>query len=264
MGSALAQQLDRVEDKRFLSVAWVQNSAEYQLLTRQSYRLAQYQLNIALGDAHWTADEFQLSEGEYTGKPPAVILDIDETVLDNSPYNARNIADGLEYSQESWNQWCVEEKAVPIPGAIDFLNAAEALGVTVFFVTNRREEVKVATINNLKKFGINASEANVLCRNDAAGWGGDKISRRARVARDYRILLLIGDNLSDICSEVEITDNKKRNETANRKADFLGTRWIVLPNPVYGSWEQSLPKNLENALRLERDDVSKDTPLTIK
>jgi acid phosphatase len=77
-------------------------------------------------------------------------------------------------------------------------------------------------------------------------------------------LLLIGDNLSDICSEVEITDNKKRNETANRKADFLGTRWIVLPNPVYGSWEQSLPKNLENALRLERDDVSKDTPLTIK
>ncbi len=225
-------------------------------MTRQCYRLAQYQLNIALSDGHWSADEVQVMEGNYFGKPSAVILDLDETVLDNSAYNARNIVDQQPYDLESWNAWCAEEKATIIPGAADFIKAAVALGVKVMFVTNRRDEVKTATINNLKKFGINANDDNVLTRNDDQGRGGDKVSRRGMVAKDYRILLLIGDNLSDICSEVEIPDNKLRNETANRKADFLGTRWIILPNPVYGSWERALPKEPKAALRVDRETQS--------
>ncbi len=254
--TVVAQDVVIHHDPRFNSVAWMQTAAEYQVLTRQTYRLAQYQMNIGLNDGHWSADEVQVAEGGYFGKPPAIILDLDETVLDNSAYNARNIIEKTEYTQENWNAWCNEEKARLIPGASDFLKAANALGVKVFFVTNRRDEVKPATINNLIKLGICVDEKMVLTRNDDAGRGGDKISRRALVARDHRIVLLIGDNLSDICSEMEIADNKLRSETANRKADFLGTRWIVLPNPIYGSWERALPNAPESALRTDRDPVT--------
>jgi 5'-nucleotidase (lipoprotein e(P4) family) len=251
-----AQDIVIHNDPRFNSVAWMQTAAEYQLLARQSYRLAQYQMNIGLSDGHWSADEVQVAEGGYFGKPAAVILDLDETVLDNSAYNARNIIEKTEYTQENWNAWCNEEKARLIPGACDFLKAANALGVKVFFITNRRDEVKAATINNLKMLGICADEHNVLTRNDAAGRGGDKLSRRAMVARGHRIILLIGDNLSDICSEMEVADHVLRSATANRKADFLGTRWIVLPNPIYGSWERALPKGPASALRTDRDPVA--------
>jgi acid phosphatase len=240
-------------DSRYGAVAWMQNAAEYEILTRQCYRLAQYQMNLAIQDGHWSADEVQMIAGDYLGKPPAVILDVDETVLDNSAYNARNIVDDEPYATESWNAWCQEERATLIPGAQDFLRSADALGVKVFFVTNRRDEVKKATIANLQRLGVRADDQNVLTRNDDDGRGGDKVSRRAAVAKDYRIVLLIGDNLSDICSEVEISDNELRNATANRKADFLGTRWIILPNPVYGSWERALPKDPRAALRLERE-----------
>jgi acid phosphatase len=234
----------------------MQTAAEYQLLARQCYRLAQNQMNIGLNDGHWSADEVQVAEGGYFCKHPAVILDLDETVLDNSAYNARNIIEKTEYTQENWNTWCNEERAQLIPGACDFLKAANAMGVTVFFITNRRDEVKAATINNLKKLGVCADENNVLTRNDAEGRGGDKLSRRAMVARNHRIILLIGDNLSDICSEMEVTDHALRNATANRKADFLGTRWIVLPNPIYGSWERALPKAPASALRTDRDPAA--------
>lgn len=247
-----AQELTVLNDGRFHAVAWVQNAAEYQILTRQCYRLAQYQMSLALNDGHWSADEVQVADGNYSTKPPAVVLDLDETVLDNSPYNARNIVGQLPYTLESWNLWCQEEKATLIPGALEFIKAARGLGVEVFFVTNRRDDVSAATINNLKKLGIETAPERVLARNDDQGRGGDKISRRALVAKEFRILLLIGDNLSDVCSDMEVTDNELRNQTAHRKADYLGTRWIILPNPIYGSWERALPEIPQNALRLAK------------
>ncbi|MEZ6096272.1 MAG: HAD family acid phosphatase [Pirellulaceae bacterium] len=252
-----AQDIPVDMDGRYNAIAWVQNAAEYQVLTRQTYRMALTQLNAGLMDRQWTADEVQLMNGNYQDKSPAIILDLDETVLDNSAYNARNVIDCKPYDLETWNAWCHEQKAVAIPGAIEFIEAARRMGVEVFFVTNRRDEVKESTIGNLKKLGVDASDSNVLTRNDDEGRGGDKVSRRSTIAEQHRIVLLIGDNLSDICSEVEISDNDLRNETANRKADYLGSRWILLPNPVYGSWERSMHPGADG-LRLDREAVSVD------
>ncbi len=104
--------------------------------------MALSQLYVGMQDPHWSADEVQVVAGNYEDKPPAVILDCDETVLDNSAYNARNIIRKLPYTTDSWNAWCQEGRADAIPGALDFIKRAEALGVKVFYVTNRRDVVK--------------------------------------------------------------------------------------------------------------------------
>lgn len=239
------------EDPRFVAVAWVQNAAEYQVLALQTYRHATTQLQQGLLDRFWSADEVQLTTGGYQDKPPAVILDIDETVLDNSAFNARNVVDRLPYELERWNAWCHEARAVAVPGSLEFLKTARSLGVAVFFITNRRDEVKAATIRNLCALGIEADEHNVLTRNDEEDRGGDKLTRRAAVAKDYRIVLLIGDNLSDLGDDMEIAENQDRNRIARHKAELMGSRWIVMPNPVYGSWERALPSG-PSALRLDR------------
>lgn len=243
--------VDVHDDERYLAVAWIQNSPEYRLLTRQTFRLALWQLKQGLADPAWSADEVQATAGGFQELPPAVILDVDETLLDNSPFNARNIVDGRDYQTRVWNDWCLEERSTPIPGGLGFVSAARELDVAVFFVTNRRDEVKQATINNLQRLGFPAHADNVLTKNADAGRPGDKISRRAMVAAGHRIVLLVGDSMSDLCSGMDERDQAVRNETAIRKQDWLGTRWIMLPNPVYGGWQRALPES-EAALRTER------------
>ena len=245
---AMGQSVEIDADRRFNSVAWMQNAFEYRLLTEQTYRLAMTQLKTGLKDKEWSADEIQLKDADFSNKPPAIIVDVDETVLDNSAFNARNILLSKPFSYANWNAWCNEEKASAIPGAVEFLKQAESLGVRIFFVTNRDDQIKTATINNLKKIGLNASAENVLTRNERAGRGDDKVSRRAMVANDHRIILLIGDSMSDLCSGMGTRNQQKRNATAAEKSNFLGSRWIMLPNPVYGSWERALPEG-EKALQ---------------
>lgn len=239
------------QDDRFLALSWIQNSAEYQLLSAQTYRLALGQLAIGAADPKWCADEVQIVEGNFETKTPAVILDVDETVLDNSAFNARNIVEGRQYTTDGWNAWCAEEKSRALPGALEFTRAAEGLGVKVYYVTNRRDEVKQATINNLNSLGFKADENNVLTRNADAGRGDDKVSRRAMVAEHHRIVMLIGDSMSDLCSGMDEFVQEKRNATASEKTAMLGSRWIIMPNPVYGGWERALPRD-EAALRLDR------------
>ncbi len=239
---ATAQQIKVEADSRYGGVTWMQNSAEYRLLTRQTYRLALAQLSIGSQDRKWSADEAQIVAGGFEQKSPAIILDIDETVLDNSAFNARNIVQGKQYTTESWNAWCQEGRADAIPGALEFVKGAEGLGVTVFYLTNRVDEVKVATIKNLNELGFAATDENVLTSNEAAGRGDDKVSRRALVGEQHRIVMLVGDSMSDLCSGMDVPNTKRRNEVAAEKVDLLGSRWIVLPNPVYGGWQRGLPK----------------------
>lgn len=246
--SIFAQQIDVKADPRYNAVTWVQNSAEYSLLAKQTYRAALSQLYVGCRDCKWSADEVQVVEGNYEHKPPAIILDVDETVLDNSAYNARNIVQGKEYSTEAWNAWCQEAQADAIPGALDFVNAAQGLGIKVFYVTNRRDVVKPATIKNLSELGFRVDDSTLLTKNPDQGRGDDKVSRRAMIAEDHRIVLLIGDSMSDLCSGMDVQNTKRRNEIANTKTQMLGSRWIMMPNPVYGSWQRALPKD-EKALR---------------
>jgi 5'-nucleotidase (lipoprotein e(P4) family) len=246
--SAVGQTTDLHQDRRFDALTWVQNSAEYRMLTEQTFRLALHPLITALNDPSITADEAQLAKEDFADKPPAIILDCDETVLDNSAYAARNILENESYSTETWNAWCMEVKADAIPGSLEFVTRAKALGVEIFFITNRRDVVKDATVENLKKLGFPASTENVMTKNEELGRGDDKVSRRARVAKNHRIIMLIGDSMSDLCSGMNVSETAQRNQTGNRKFQQLGARWIMLPNPIYGGWQQALPAD-EKALK---------------
>ena len=237
--------VDPQKDPKLNALLWVQNSAEYRALTQQAYRMALIQLKRGLNDKTWSADEVQAKENNYQDKIPAVILDVDETVLDNSPYNARNIVDGTAFNLESWNAWVKEEKARAIPGAIGFIKTAKKLGVEIFYLTNRRDAVRTATLNNLKALGFPVDQAHLMTRNDDQGRGGDKVSRRKQVASKHRVLLLIGDNMADVCRGMDTGNQVERNRIAKQEKR-LGTRWIILPNPVYGGWERALDPEHSN------------------
>jgi|OpeIllAssembly_1097287.scaffolds.fasta_scaffold116849_2 acid phosphatase len=219
------------------SVVWFRTSVEYRATALQAYRLAASMLDRALADGTWTAALEQT--GEFASKPPAVILDVDETVLDNSESEERNIREGAVYSEARWADWCNERKATPIPGALEFTRAAAAKGVAVFYVTNRDRALEQATRDNLAKFGfpLDASRDTVLTRAERPEWtSSEKSPRRSLVAQDFRILLLVGDDFGDFVAGARGTlAARKSLDDAN--AAMWGVKWIALPNPLYGSWK---------------------------
>lgn len=245
------------------AVLWMQTAAEYRASAMQAYRLAQLQLDAALDDPVWTATTEQT--GDVRSLPPAVILDLDETVIDNSPFQARQVQDSSAYSEDAWNRWVDERRAAAIPGAIEFLTYAKHRGVTPFYVTNRDHKIEDATRDVLAKLGapVTTERDAVLTRHENGWDASDKSSRRQLVAAQYRVLLLIGDNVEDFVSgtRASIAD---RAWLMQKYEAFWGRKWIVLPNPTYGSWEGALTFGLTqpsdaqtlaakyHALKLER------------
>lgn len=201
------------------AVLWQQHAAENDALYYQGYNTAKLQLDAAL--------ENILS---YK-KTLAIITDIDETVLDNSPYNAKLIKDDLSYTKESWNEWCQLAQAKPLPGAVSFLNYAASKGVVIFYITNRRTEVKEVTLKNLQKYNFPFADAShIQLKEDMS----NKEPRRQKILDDYEVILYMGDNLADFADVFEGND---RNQKAAELAANFGTKFIVFPNPMYGDWE---------------------------
>ncbi|MCM2370188.1 5'-nucleotidase, lipoprotein e(P4) family [Aporhodopirellula aestuarii] len=241
---------------------WMQTSAEYVASCRQAFRTAEEQLLTAINVPSWSADLIQQSElaghpPEATPLPTAVILDIDETVLNNSPYQARLIQQDGGFQLNSWHEWVEEAAAEAVPGALEFLEAAEDAGVTVFFVTNRQNSVENATRRNLESLGLSKRDApdRILSKQERDEWTSDKSSRRAHIAKRYRILLLIGDDLNDFVSIGNKPTAQARRELAVEHADLWGVKWIQLPNASYGGWERSLydwNDAAEDALKLRK------------
>ncbi len=226
----------RPTDVSLNGVLWMQHAAEYKGMAYQAYNTAAEMLNISLADSNWTAALGQREN--FRSLPPAIILDIDETILDNTPYESELIRTGTSYNRESWDRWCMEARAEAIPGAAEFCNLANEKGVRVFYVTNRRDHLKEVTRENLQRAGfpLNENIETIFTREDES----NKESRRMQIARDYRILLLIGDNAGDFASDFTGGSTNNRADFANRYRSYFGTRWIVLPNPVYGDWEGAL------------------------
>ena len=224
------------------STLWTQTAVEYEGTTRQAYRMAEIMMQRARADSLWTASLEQATRGSdtYSDKPPAVVLDVDETVLDNSPYQARLVRDDAAYSAESWANWVREEQAAPVPGARAFTQAATAQGVQVIYLTNRDASLEAATRTNLRNLGFPVDDAPdaVLTQGEQEGWT-PKAARRRWVAERYRILLLVGDNFGDFVAAAD-TSVSARRVKARSFRKYWGTRWIVLPNPQYGSWEAAL------------------------
>lgn len=229
------------------AILWVQTSGEYQAITRQTYRLAQLSLKDALADPEWTAsleqqkladeDEIELAELK-----PAVILDVDETVLNNSSYQVGLIDTESEYSRDGWKTYVEQKKSTPIAGAVEFVQACRDSGVQVLFVTNREHEVEGSTRENLITAGlmVESDPDIVLSKYEKEEWKSDKISRRTELAKKYRLLLLVGDDLHDFASTGYHPTSEARSELVEKHPDWWGKKWIVLPNPNYGGWEQCL------------------------
>ena len=230
-------------DPSLNSTLWTQTAVEYDGMTRQAYALAEIMVQRALADSSWTAAIEQAEQGSaaYRNLPPAVVLDVDETVLDNSAYQARLVRQNATYDGTSWNAWVRERKATPVPGAVAFTQAAERMGVEVIYLTNRDHSVEDATRDNLRLFDfpLNPNEDLLLTENEQPEWDGSKTPRRQFLADRYRILLLVGDNFGDFAPGADRSVGE-RQRLSQTYARFWGSRWIVLPNPQYGSWEAAL------------------------
>jgi acid phosphatase len=214
---------------------YVQSSAEYRAAALQTWAAARRALDEALADpSRVGATE---DSNDDPAQPPAVIVDADETVLDNTAFEARAIQKGITYDSALWKQWTSEGAATAIPGAAEFLAYAKSRGVTVFYVTNRDEDERTGTLANLRKLGypIDDAGANLLLRqnNDS-----NKSPRRQWVADRYRVLLLAGDDLNDFAN-VRRAPWQERDELITRTKEWWGTRWFMIPNPMYGSWEHA-------------------------
>ena len=238
------------------AVAWMQTAVEYRLIAGQTWRSALVQLDRAIKAPGWDALPREDRLAALAGLPMAVIVDVDETVLDNSPYQARLLREGKTFDEFTWAEWVREQAARPVPGAVEFARAASARGVSVFYISNRAADLQDATLGNLRKAGCPVSDPSRFlglgtvvdgCESD----GSEKECRRQLVGRTHRVLMQFGDQIGDL---VKVTANTPagREQAVRPYLGWVGERWFVLPNPTYGSWEPALFNNSWSEPEAER------------
>lgn len=219
-------------DYQIGAILYQQKAAEYRALTYQAFNLAQLRLDADLDKKNVK----KLPKAERK-MPRAIIVDIDETVLDNSPANAYGVKNSTGFNIKDWYAWGEMRKAKGVPGAVDFLNYAVSKGVKIFYVTNRDEVQKQATIDNLANVGFkDVSAANVMLRQKDS----TKEPRRLEIAAKYRVVLLMGDNLDDFSDVFERKSVIDRFAETDKARELWGKKFIVLPNAMYGTWESAL------------------------
>lgn len=238
------------------ATVWMQTSIEHDLVYAEIYKMAEAKLLAGLADPRWDA----LPKGERTNDaaklPPAVIVDIDETVLDNSPFEARMIRDNATFDAQAWNAWVRQASAKPLPGALEYARFATAHGVTMIYISNREATQADSTRANLAADGFPLADGAVLNRGAPTPGcepqvSGDKGCRRRLVAQKFRIVAMFGDQLGDFIDGAD-ADNATRAERIAPYRDWFGERWFALPNPVYGSWESILARhNPDRKLRAD-------------
>ena len=231
-------------DDSLNATAWFQTSVERDLVFREIYRAAGEKLATALADKSWDALPRGDRDNDPRALPPAIIVDVDETVLDNSPNQVRQIRKGGEFNDVDWDAWVQQRAAKPLPGALEFLSAAARQGVTVFYISNRSAAQSAATVDNLRQAGFPIAGAGQILGKGTpvegcTAKGSDKGCRRRSVGRNYRVLMQFGDQVGDFVDIAANTGDGRRAAIAPY-IDWVGERWWTLPNPVYGSWEPAL------------------------
>ncbi|WP_437879629.1 5'-nucleotidase, lipoprotein e(P4) family [Pseudomonas sp. LRF_L74] len=204
-----------------MALRYQQQSAEVRALQLQAYNMATLKLDAAVAAAK---DPAKL----------AIVTDVDETVIDNSALLARDLANCHTYdSWDTWLPWERDGEPTLIPGAKRFFEHADSLGVTIRYVSDRSDEQKDATLATLKKLGLpQVSAQSVLLL------GPPKVERRALVAKDYQIVMLLGDSLHDFDGRFRKTPLPQQRAVVDEEADKWGAQWIVFPNAGYGSWSK--------------------------
>jgi len=261
------------------AVAWQQTAIEYQSLTRTVYAGAQRRLTgvvawqqQANSDASaevravaasslstWNAMPIDERANNDSGQPLAIILDADETVIDNSAYQARRIDANGSFDPDSWSAWVQERRAHAVPGAVEFVQWAASQDIAVFYVTNRDAADGAATAENLRALGfpLPAGDERLLLLDPARDFGSDKVSRRQLIDRDYRVIGVFGDNLGDFVSGIR-ADNPTRARRLATYRSWWGDRWYMLPNTMYGTWVDALTNSCSEATQKAPRDCMRD------
>lgn len=211
-----------IGNQNTMAVAWYQTSAECKALYLQGYNIARRNLDQDLAQA--------------SAQPRAIILDIDETVLDNSPYQAYNALHDEQFP-DHWNDWVNAAKAKPVPGAKDFLNYANQNGVQIYYVSDRSTGQLKATKKNLANQGLpQATDDHILLKgkNDKS-----KETRRQAIEKNNNVIMFFGDSLTDM-NDPKSPSVKDRYQDVMENANQFGNKYIILPCPMYGGWEGAL------------------------
>ncbi|MHC0038040.1 5'-nucleotidase, lipoprotein e(P4) family [Pseudoneobacillus sp. C159] len=220
---APAEELMR--EQNTMSVLWFHTSAEAKALYYQGYNIGKMRL-----------DEI-LAKKPNSNKKLAIILDLDETVLDNSPYFAHVISNQQgKGTLDEFYQWFNLGKAKALPGAVEFLNYADSKSVEIFYISNRYTDQINATIQNLRAIGAPQANPQHVLLLDRGEKGKEK--RRQAIAQTHEVVLLFGDNIGDF-KDFRGTP-AERVRIADQLKDEFGKKFIVFPNPMYGDWESSI------------------------
>ena len=236
-------------------VLYMQKAAEYRALAYQAFNVARMQL-----DADFDKKNLKGLPKAARKMPRAIVLDIDETMLDNSPAQALGIKTNTPYNPADWYKWSKLEKAKPVPGAVDFVNYAISKGVKVFYISNRDQKVEgEATLANMTKIGFkDVSPETLLLKTTESA----KAARRGLVSAKYRIVLLVGDNLDDFSEVFEKKPITERFAETDLVKEQWGKKFIVLPNTMYGSWENAIYEyqRLNEAQKAEKRAAALELP----
>ncbi|EHJ07028.1 5'-nucleotidase, lipoprotein e(P4) family [Staphylococcus simiae] len=222
-----------------MAVAWYQNSAEAKALYLQGYNSAKVQLD----------KEIKKNKGKHK---LAIALDLDETVLDNSPFQGYASVHNKAFPA-GWHEWVQSAQAKPVYGAKEFLKYADDKGVDIYYISDRDKDKDLkATQRNLKKEDIpQAKKSHILLK------GKDdksKEPRRQQVEKHHKLVMLFGDNLLDFTDPKEATA-QSREDLINKHKDDFGKKYIIFPNPMYGSWESTIYNNNSKLTDQQKDKL---------
>jgi 5'-nucleotidase (lipoprotein e(P4) family) len=224
---------------RTLPVLWQQTSAEYRALCLQAFNIATLRINEIPRD--------ELKKGNL-----AIITDLDETILDNSSSDAQMILENKSQSARDWKNWTKQHSALAVPGAVEFLKSAFAQGISIFYISNRDTSELTSTLENLKQLSLPCADMDhmLFLVNTSS-----KESRRQQVTQNFKVILLLGDNLNDFASSFEKRSIADRKTETDKEKDEWGKKFIVLPNSTYGEWENALYNYQHGLTPAQKDSI---------
>ncbi|TCP62721.1 5'-nucleotidase, lipoprotein e(P4) family [Baia soyae] len=236
-----------LSEQQVMANVWFQTAGETKALYYQGYNIGKMRLDEALK--------------KKTQKKPAIVLDLDETVLDNSPYQAMTSKEGKKYP-DKWDDWIQAAKAEGLPGAVPFLQYANEKGVSIYYISNRKQKNQLeATIKNLKNLGVPQADADHVLLQAENEKGKDE--RRKKVTAEREIVLFFGDNLSDF-QAFDQKNVKDRNQAVEHVRSSFGEKFIVFPNPMYGDWESAVYQYDSKKSDADKDKARKDAMHTFE
>lgn len=240
---ALKQKQQYQAETETMGLLWMRTSAEYRALVYQGYNVAMNAVKMAVTDP------------SHQRKPLAIVLDADETVVDNTKLMGESIVNGNgRFDAPWWRQAVHQGKSQAMPGAVEFLNEVHKQGVEIFYVSNRYAPVNLdVTIQNFKELGFPSVDKDhvLLFEKDS-----DKQPRFDMIAKKYYVVVYMGDNAGDFPIGTKGKTLAERNAIIDAHKEDFGTIFVVFPNPAYGSWVSALAKGYQNLSPEEQKQVN--------